>query len=101
MPSFKRLPSQTLGPANAKWAQHSRAHDDGGNEREREHGRGIGDVDNGDGPLRSTGDGNLGNIIKMLSGSNMGDVGAAMDRRRRRMSLPTATMGVPASVVPS
>jgi hypothetical protein len=106
-PSFKRLPSQTLGPANAKRTQLSHSYDDGENEyeneREREQdrgrGRGIGDVDT-EGPLRSTGDGNPGNISKMLSGFNTGDAGGvAMDRRRRRMSLPTATTGVP--VVPA
>jgi hypothetical protein len=91
-PSFKRLPSQTLGPVNAKRAQLS--HDEGDEHHDYEQQGHGGDGGGGDAdtPLRSIGDGNPGNISKMLSGFHHSTrpVVHLTERRLRRMSAPTA-----------
>jgi hypothetical protein len=69
-PSFKRLPSQTLGPANAKRTQLSH------------------EVNS---PMKSGGDGEPGNISKMLSSRPTVHV---TERRLRRMSAPVDLEGV-------
>ena len=96
-PSFKRLPSQTLGPVNAKRAQLS--YDEGDEHHDYDYeqqghggdGGGGGDGDSAT-PLRSIGDGNPGNISKMLSGFHHSTrpVVHLTERRLRRMSAPTA-----------
>ncbi|KAF9483218.1 hypothetical protein BDN70DRAFT_990547 [Pholiota conissans] len=95
-PSFKRLPSQTLGPANAK-----RAFLGYGDDEERVSGWGVTtDTNNA---VSSDAGGNTGSIQKSNPGAGLGIsqtdriVASLAERRKRRMSAPSTNYIAPES----